>query len=63
MTKLHCHLSHDPAFVSDFVQQVVCVNRTVAVHPTTDRDREFIDELYGEGMRMVRHDKHAEGEC
>ena len=56
-------VSHDPAFVSDFVEQVVCVNRTVAVHPTTDRDREFIDELYGEGMRMVRHDKHAEGEC
>ena len=55
-------VSHDPAFVSDFVEQVVCVNRTVAVHPTTDRDREFIDELYGSGMRMVRHDKHAKGE-
>ena len=54
-------VSHDPAFVSDFVEQVVCVNRTVAVHPTTDRHQEFIDELY-RGIRMVRHDKHAEGE-
>jgi zinc transport system ATP-binding protein len=53
-------ISHDPAFVSDFVEQVVCVNRTVVVHPTTDRDREFIGELYGDRLRMVRHDKHAE---
>ncbi|UCD64241.1 MAG: ABC transporter ATP-binding protein [Candidatus Zixiibacteriota bacterium] len=54
-------VSHDPAFVSDFVEQVVCVNRTVAVHPTTDRHREYIDELYRD-VRMVRHDRHAEGE-
>ncbi|MEW6410994.1 MAG: ABC transporter ATP-binding protein [Candidatus Zixiibacteriota bacterium] len=52
-------VSHDPAFVSDFVEQVVCVNRTVAVHPTTDRDKEFLGELYGDGLRMVRHDKHT----
>lgn len=54
-------VSHDPAFVSDFVEQVVCVNRTVAVHPTTDRHHEFIDELYRD-VRMVRHDRHADEE-
>lgn len=54
-------ISHDPAFVSDFVEQVVCVNRTVAVHPTTDRHHEFIDELYRD-VRMVRHDRHADEE-
>ena len=53
-------ISHDPAFVSDYVKQVVCVNRTVAIHPTTDRDREFIGELYGDRLRMVRHDQHAD---
>ena len=53
-------ISHDPAFVSDYVEQVVCVNRTVVIHPTTDRDREFIGELYGDRLRMVRHDRHAE---
>jgi len=53
-------VSHDPAFVSDFVEQVVCVNRTVAVHPTTVMGREFIDELYGTKMRLVRHDKHSD---
>lgn len=55
-------ISHDPAFVSDYVEQVVCVNRTVAIHPTTDRDREFIGELYGDRLRMVRHDRHADEE-
>lgn len=53
-------VSHDPAFVSDFVERVVCVNRTVAVHPTTNRDREFIDELYGVHVRMVRHDRRQD---
>ena len=27
-------VSHDPTFVSDFVEEVVCVNRSVAIHPT-----------------------------
>lgn len=53
-------ISHDPAFVSDYVEQVVCVNRAVARHPTTDRDREFIGELYGDSLRMVRHDRHTD---
>ena len=51
-------VSHDPAFVSDFVEHVVCVNRTVAVHPTAIMDRQFIGELYGTQVRMVRHDLH-----
>jgi zinc transport system ATP-binding protein len=51
-------VSHDPAFVSDFVEHVVCVNRTVAVHPTAKMDRQFIGELYGTQVRMVRHDLH-----
>lgn len=54
-------VSHDPAFVSDFVEQVVCVNTTVAVHPTTQGSLEFIDELYGTPMRLVRHDRHDAG--
>lgn len=53
-------VSHDPAFVSDFVERVVCVNRSVAVHPTSDRDGESIDALYGVHMRMVRHDRHQD---
>jgi len=56
-------VSHDPAFVSDFVQQVVCVNRSVAVHPTTTLAGEAMLELYGAPKRLVRHDQHhREGE-
>ncbi|MCK4659706.1 MAG: ATP-binding cassette domain-containing protein [Phycisphaerae bacterium] len=52
-------VSHDPAFVSEFVQQVVCVNRKVHVHPTGELDGAMLSELYGEEtLRIVRHDQH-----
>ncbi len=51
-------VSHDPAFVSEYVKEVVCVNRTVAVHPTSVMESEFVGDLYGTGMRVVRHDQH-----
>jgi zinc transport system ATP-binding protein len=51
-------VSHDPAFVSDFVEHVVCVNRVVSVHPTASLDQKFIAELYGAPVRLVRHDLH-----
>ena len=51
-------VSHDPAFVSDNVERVVCVKRTVSEHPTCELDGNFIGELFGGEMRLVRHDKH-----
>lgn len=51
-------VSHDPAFVSDFVKSVVCVNKTVSEHPTTRFDSEFMYDLYRGDMRIVRHDQH-----
>lgn len=57
-------VSHDPAFVSDFVEEVVCVNRQVSIHPTSALEGELVDELYGRQVRLVRHDQHqhdAEG--
>jgi len=51
-------VSHDPAFVSQFVERVVCVNRRVAVHPTSEMEEEIMNELYGRRVRMVRHDQH-----
>ena len=55
-------VSHDPTFVWDFVERVVCVHRTVAVHPTANLAREAISELYGTPMRMVQHDRHDDDE-
>jgi zinc transport system ATP-binding protein len=49
-------VSHDLAFVSQVVTTVVCVNRLVVVHPTTEITGEIIAEIYGSDLRMVRHD-------
>jgi len=50
-------VSHDLGFVSELVESVVCVNRRVVVHPTSQVTGEVIRDMYGEEVRMVRHDK------
>ncbi len=52
-------VSHDLGFVSDIVQDVVCVNRRVFVHPTSDITGEVIRDIYGGEVRVVRHDRHG----
>lgn len=54
-------VSHDPAFVSDFVKRVVCVNRIVHEHPTSEISGLHIGEFLGEDRRIVRHDRHLDG--
>jgi len=49
-------VSHDLGFVTDLVKKVVCVNRTVAVHPTSELTGDSILEIYGGDVRLVRHD-------
>lgn len=51
-------VSHDPSYVSSTVERVICVNRKVAVHPTTAIQGGAVDDLYGERKRLVRHDLH-----
>jgi zinc transport system ATP-binding protein len=51
-------VSHDPAFVSDFVKRAVCVNKEVHEHPTTEISGLYVSEFYGGERRIVRHDKH-----
>ena len=52
-------VSHDLGFVSDIVHSVVCVNRRVVIHPTSEITGKMIQEMYGEEVRLVRHDRHA----
>ena len=49
-------VSHDLRFVSESVHRVICVNRHVAVHPTTEITDETIRSMYGENIRLIRHD-------
>ena len=53
-------VSHEPAFVSEFVKRVICVNQTVSEHPTCTIDGDFMGDLYGGKLRMVRHDRHVD---
>jgi len=53
-------VSHEPAFVSEFVKRVICVNRKVTEHPTCAIEGEFMGDLYGGERRMVRHDQQLD---
>jgi len=53
-------VSHDPAFVSDFVKRVICVNREVHEHPTTAISGLHISEFMGGDRRIVLHNQLLE---
>ena len=48
-------VSHDLGFVTNLVENVICVNRKAVVHPTTRITGDLIREMYGGDVRMVRH--------
>lgn len=50
-------VTHDLGFVSRFVRTVICVNRCVVVHPTSEITGEIIREIYGADVCMIRHDQ------
>jgi zinc transport system ATP-binding protein len=58
-------VTHDVTFVAEAVEKVICVNRTVAQHPTDAVCDDFMRELYGGEIKMVRHDHSVGGrpEC
>ena len=49
-------VSHDLAFVSRTRSKVICVNRCVHVHPTTELTQDHLRKLYGFDVSMVQHD-------
>jgi zinc transport system ATP-binding protein len=61
LSELNCHIpvvvvSHDIGFVSPYVKSVICVNRKVVMHPTSQVTGQIISEIYGQPVLMVRHD-------
>ncbi|MBN1797364.1 MAG: ABC transporter ATP-binding protein [Spirochaetales bacterium] len=54
--------THDVGFVSHLVKSVICVNKTVVLHPTSKLTTRIIDDLYGKKMRIIQHDKLCETE-
>jgi zinc transport system ATP-binding protein len=54
-------VTHDLGVVSNLVEKVICVNRSVVVHATREITGEIMSDLYGGHVRMVRHGEHLEG--
>ncbi|MDF7825572.1 ABC transporter ATP-binding protein [Pontiellaceae bacterium B12227] len=50
-------VSHDVAYVSRYVEKVICVNRVVHTHPVSEIDENLIHDMYGEHVHAVRHDQ------
>lgn len=59
-------VSHDVGIVLNVAGKVICVRNKAAVHPTAGLTGEHVRELYGQDIRLVRHDHdclrdHPEG--
>lgn len=48
-------VSHDVGFVSAGINRVICVNRRVTTHETSQITPEILHELYGGNVQVVRH--------
>jgi zinc transport system ATP-binding protein len=48
-------VSHDVGFISQYVNRVACLNRTLVCHQTSCINGQVIDELYGTHVHMVEH--------
>lgn len=53
-------VSHDLGFVSQIVKSVICVNRQVVIHPTSQINGTIIKEIYGGDFNIVRHDHRCD---
>lgn len=49
-------VSHDLGFVASCVNRCVCVNRHVHLHPTSAPKDDLIRSMYGDSVRLIRHD-------
>ncbi len=48
-------VTHD--YVSEIVQEVVCINRGLEIHPTSRLDSHGFEHVYNASGRIVRHDR------
>ena len=57
-----CLVSHDVGLVTEQTEQVICVNRSIAVHPAHAVSGEFVEAMFGSPhARMVDHSHDVEG--
>lgn len=51
-------ISHDIGFVSDYINQVFCLNKTLVCHDSSPVTSETIHALYGDHVSEVHHHHH-----
>lgn len=49
-------VTHEVGFSSTFFKRIACVNKQVAIHPTSMLTGELIRDMYGGDLQMIRHD-------
>ena len=54
-------VSHDLGFVSLYFKTVICVNRDVHLHATSDLTQERVARMYGREVRLLHHAESAGG--
>ena len=53
-------VTHDIGFISQYIDRVACINRTLICHPTSELTGETIENLYGTHVHMVHHQHEGE---
>ena len=49
-------VSHDIGFVSSHVKSVICVRKTLQIHPVSELTGESLQKMYGLDVHLIRHD-------
>ena len=49
-------VSHDIGFVSSQVKSVICVRKTLQIHPVSGLTGESLQKMYGIDVHLIRHD-------
>jgi zinc transport system ATP-binding protein len=55
-------VTHEVGFASTFFKRIICVNRQVFIHPTSELTGELIQNMYGGDLQMIRHDHRCSAE-
>jgi zinc transport system ATP-binding protein len=49
-------VSHDVGFISSRVKSVLCVRKTLLIHPVSELTGEALQNIYGVDVSVIRHD-------
>lgn len=53
-------ISHNLAFVSEYVDKVICIDRNVHIHSTNELSKQGLEKYFGQAVRLVDHKTHIE---